>query len=41
VADRARHGLATGRSDADKLASDQGPLTDGMNIVDDQTTIAV
>ena len=26
---------------ADALASDQGPLTDAMNIVDDQTTIAV
>jgi hypothetical protein len=26
---------------ADGLASDQGPLVDAMNIVDDQTTIAV
>jgi hypothetical protein len=26
---------------ADSLASDQGPLTEAMNVVDDQTTIAV
>jgi hypothetical protein len=26
---------------ADSLESDQGPLMDAMNVVDDQTTIAV